>query len=235
MTPEEAYEEARRRIRQAEETGALELDLSGLKDGKYTGLEILPRLPPELERLASLIAQALVRATQRRLICAGASDFASDARTLRVHATQRSFPARKSHFPPNARPASLSRHSPVCAAQILAAHVKGRACLRIDRFKVAQSGPLEKEKAENAKAERRATFGLRAIVFPILVIVAYFIRVLGGDRSRSGGACGASLLPSCQGFSFFELCWSWKFVRPLTGLFDGERAETCSRSGTKIT
>ena len=45
MTPEEAYEEALRRIRKAEETGAVELDLSGLE---------LNRLPPELERLTSL-------------------------------------------------------------------------------------------------------------------------------------------------------------------------------------
>ena len=44
MTPEEAYEIALRRIREAEETGAVELDLSGL--------EMLNRLPPELERLA---------------------------------------------------------------------------------------------------------------------------------------------------------------------------------------
>ena len=46
MTPEEAYEEALRRIREADETGALELDLSGRKDGKtgarqYSGLETL--------------------------------------------------------------------------------------------------------------------------------------------------------------------------------------------------
>jgi hypothetical protein len=34
MTPEEAYEEALRRIREAERTGALELDLSGRKEGK---------------------------------------------------------------------------------------------------------------------------------------------------------------------------------------------------------
>jgi Leucine Rich repeats (2 copies) len=47
MTPEEeAYEEGLRRIRQAEEAGALELDLSGL--------ETLNRLPPELEHLTSL-------------------------------------------------------------------------------------------------------------------------------------------------------------------------------------
>jgi hypothetical protein len=47
MTPEEeAYEIALRRIREAEETGALELDLSGLKT--------LNRLPPELKRLTSL-------------------------------------------------------------------------------------------------------------------------------------------------------------------------------------
>jgi hypothetical protein len=31
MTPEEAYEEALRRIREGEKTGALELDLSGNK------------------------------------------------------------------------------------------------------------------------------------------------------------------------------------------------------------
>jgi hypothetical protein len=47
MTPEEeAYEEALRRIRKAEETGAVELDLGGL--------DSLNRLPPELERLTSL-------------------------------------------------------------------------------------------------------------------------------------------------------------------------------------
>src|ERR1700686_666720 len=46
MTPEEAYEEALRRIREAEETGALELDLSGLS--------ALNRLPRELTNLPSL-------------------------------------------------------------------------------------------------------------------------------------------------------------------------------------
>jgi internalin A len=46
MTPEEAYQEALRRIREAEETGALELDLRGLK--------MLDRLPPELANLTSL-------------------------------------------------------------------------------------------------------------------------------------------------------------------------------------
>jgi hypothetical protein len=46
MTPEEeAYEEALRRIREAEKTGAVELD--------FTLLE-LNRLPPELQRLTSL-------------------------------------------------------------------------------------------------------------------------------------------------------------------------------------
>ena len=46
MTPEEeAYEEALRRIREAEETGALELDLWPSD---------LTRLPPELKRLTSL-------------------------------------------------------------------------------------------------------------------------------------------------------------------------------------
>ena len=59
MTPEEAYEEALRCIRKAEETGALELDLSGLKEHvsgarEYSELVTLNRLPPELERLTSL-------------------------------------------------------------------------------------------------------------------------------------------------------------------------------------
>jgi hypothetical protein len=60
MTPEEkAYEEALRRIREAEETGAVELDLSGVKEGETgaeepTGLETLTRLPPELAGLTSL-------------------------------------------------------------------------------------------------------------------------------------------------------------------------------------
>jgi hypothetical protein len=34
MTPEEAYEEALLRIREAERTGAAELDLSGMKEGE---------------------------------------------------------------------------------------------------------------------------------------------------------------------------------------------------------
>ena len=38
MTPKEAYEEALRRIREAEETGALALHLSGLKQGKGPGV-----------------------------------------------------------------------------------------------------------------------------------------------------------------------------------------------------
>ena len=70
MTPEEAYEEALRRVRKAEETGALELDLSGQKEGKTGALEktefaTLNRLPPELARLTSLRSLNL-RATQRR-------------------------------------------------------------------------------------------------------------------------------------------------------------------------
>jgi hypothetical protein len=46
MTPEEAYEETLRRIREAEKTGAVELDLSGLGT--------LNRLPQELASLTSL-------------------------------------------------------------------------------------------------------------------------------------------------------------------------------------
>jgi internalin A len=46
MTPEEAYEESLRRIREAEETGALSLAIRGFKT--------LTRLPPELARLTKL-------------------------------------------------------------------------------------------------------------------------------------------------------------------------------------
>jgi hypothetical protein len=48
MTPGEAYKEVLRRIRKAEQTGAVELDLGGWKEGKDTGLGTLTRLPPEL-------------------------------------------------------------------------------------------------------------------------------------------------------------------------------------------
>src|SRR5271166_3921122 len=55
MTSKKAYEEALRRIREAEETGARALDLSGVKQEKTgAGLKTLTRLPPELERLTSL-------------------------------------------------------------------------------------------------------------------------------------------------------------------------------------
>jgi Leucine-rich repeat (LRR) protein len=51
----EAYEEALRRIRDAKETGALHLDLRGLKDdGGYTALYFLNRLPTELAGLGLL-------------------------------------------------------------------------------------------------------------------------------------------------------------------------------------
>ena len=52
MTPEEAYEEALRRIREAEKTGAIELDLR---------LSDLIRLPPDLKRLTSLQSLKLER------------------------------------------------------------------------------------------------------------------------------------------------------------------------------
>ena len=54
MTPEEAYEETLRRIREAETTEAIAVDLRGIKTGESTGLETLTRLPPELERLTKL-------------------------------------------------------------------------------------------------------------------------------------------------------------------------------------
>jgi len=51
MTPEEAYEEALRRIRKAEETGAVLLDLSGKTDtsefrARLKSLVILPTYAP---------------------------------------------------------------------------------------------------------------------------------------------------------------------------------------------
>src|ERR1700737_1078800 len=55
MTPEEAYEEALRRIRKAEETGAVELVFRGLA---------LPRLPPELASLTSLQSLDLSKCEQ---------------------------------------------------------------------------------------------------------------------------------------------------------------------------
>ena len=63
IIPEEAYEETLRRIREAEKTGALELDLSGWNKTawEYTGLETLTRLPPELEHLPSLQSLNLSR------------------------------------------------------------------------------------------------------------------------------------------------------------------------------
>jgi hypothetical protein len=61
MTPEEAYEEALRRIREAERTGAVELDLRGWKETEreFTGLKTLTRRPPELTRLTSLQSLSL--------------------------------------------------------------------------------------------------------------------------------------------------------------------------------
>ena len=53
MTPEEAYQEALRRIRKAEETGAVELELD------LSGLKTLNRLTRELERPTSPIALPL--------------------------------------------------------------------------------------------------------------------------------------------------------------------------------
>jgi hypothetical protein len=58
MTPEKAYEEALRRIREAEETGALELDLSRWQEGEFTGFERLNRLPPELAPCAPPYARS---------------------------------------------------------------------------------------------------------------------------------------------------------------------------------
>jgi hypothetical protein len=60
MPEKEAYEKALRRIRKAEESGAVELDLSGWKD-RYTELATLNRVPQELGRLTSLQSLDLTR------------------------------------------------------------------------------------------------------------------------------------------------------------------------------
>jgi internalin A len=58
MTPDEAYEQARRHIRYAEETGSFALDLMGglsrWANYTYSGFEFLTRLPPEVGRLTWL-------------------------------------------------------------------------------------------------------------------------------------------------------------------------------------
>ena len=60
MTPEEAYEEALRRVRKAKGTGALEFHVTDLWEQN--------RFPPELERLTSL--QSL-----KALFCCGLGRF----------------------------------------------------------------------------------------------------------------------------------------------------------------
>ena len=56
MTPEEAYEEALRRIRVAEETGALELNLSELKIDRLPPSPCIPEKPS-----SAIAAVALVK------------------------------------------------------------------------------------------------------------------------------------------------------------------------------
>ena len=96
MTPEEAYEEALRRIRKAEETGALELDLSGQKEGKtgeweYTGLETFESTSARVDAsyLAPIARPLLVRGSQRRPVSAVKPHLAPIAQPLQVQATER--------------------------------------------------------------------------------------------------------------------------------------------------
>jgi hypothetical protein len=128
MTPEEAYEEALRRIRAAEETGAVELDLRGWKKTPrgYTGLETLNRLPSELERLISLqslnlsvcqlsgdLSPLASLTSLQSLDLSECMELSGDlsplagltspmAHPLRVRADQRPDPFGRTHFPPNA-------------------------------------------------------------------------------------------------------------------------------------
>jgi Leucine Rich Repeat (LRR) protein len=127
MTPEEeAYEKALRRIREAERTGALELDLSGWDQTtrEYGELARLNRLPRELERLTSLRSlnlygcknlsddfSPLAGLTSLQTLdlsrCGQLSgdlsplavaDFAPDAQTLQVHTAQRLVPTDQPHI-----------------------------------------------------------------------------------------------------------------------------------------
>jgi hypothetical protein len=102
MTPEEeAYDEALRRIRKAEETAAVALDLSGLKEDGYTGLETLNRLPPELTRLISLQLLDLSRCAQF------SGDLAPLARLKSLHSLNLAFGPQLSDLSPLAGLASL--------------------------------------------------------------------------------------------------------------------------------
>jgi hypothetical protein len=98
------YEEALRRIRKAEETRAVELDLSGWKWKWLTELAELTRLPPKLgtPHLCPITQPLRVQEAQR-FILAGNSHFASVAQPRRVQEAQRSIPAGNSDFAPAIR------------------------------------------------------------------------------------------------------------------------------------
>ena len=100
MTPEEAYEEALRRIREAEETGAVELDLS---------ISELNRIPLELKRLISL---QLLNFFYCFRLSGDLSPLASltSLQTLSFigcKEAQRSFPAGQPHLTPIVQPLQL--------------------------------------------------------------------------------------------------------------------------------
>ena len=90
MTPEEAYQEALRRIREAERTGALELDLS------YFSLN---RLTPELARLTSLQSLNLSYCLQLGDNLSPLASLSSlQSLNLALLSAQRLIPAGRSHF-----------------------------------------------------------------------------------------------------------------------------------------
>jgi hypothetical protein len=149
MTPDKAYDEALRRIREAEKTGALELVLRGL--------ETLNRLPPELARLTSLQSlnlsfckslrgdlSPLAGLTLLRVLdLSGCERLSGDLSPLaaphlapisqprHVPAAQwRPVSANTPHLAPIAQPVLLWR-SPVCSGRILVAYVENTLPVRL--------------------------------------------------------------------------------------------------------
>jgi hypothetical protein len=91
-----SYQEALRRIRIAKETGAVHLDLTGLKDdGRYTALYFLDRLPPELAELDSLLSLDLQLRSAQQFIFPGRPRFTQNSRShwVRKLATSLRWPA----------------------------------------------------------------------------------------------------------------------------------------------
>lgn len=108
----ESYQEALRRIRVAKETGAVHLDLTGLKDdGRYTALYFLDRLPPELAGLGSLFSLDLSN-------CDQLSDLSSLAGLASLHSLDLIGCAQLSDISPLAGLTNLLHLSLFCCDQL---------------------------------------------------------------------------------------------------------------------